>query len=516
MIGQTPRLLKSGQHSSSFYAELWATVCSGMIWRGELNERRKDGSLFTVHQTITPLRGPDGAIAHFVAIHEDITQRKAAEAQFEYIAEHDVLTGLDNRLVFQRSLSEAVVRAKRNGTMLAVMFLDLDRFKIINDSLGHAVGDQLLKSVASRIRSAVRASDVVARLGGDEFAIVQTDLIQTSGSVILATKLLELIAEPIMLGKQEVQTSASLGITIYPSDQSEPEQLLTNADLAMYRAKNEGRNRYELYSPKMNEEVKSRLRLERDIQHGLERHEFTLHYQPEIDQTTRKIIGVEALLRWRHPVRGLVSPTEFISIAEDCGLIIPLGQWALEQACIQNRDWQRAGFAPFPVSVNISPIQFQRDNIVANVRQALEDSGLDGKWLELEITEGLLMNSEHKAIAILNQLRELGAQLSIDDFGTGYSSLNYLKRFPVNKLKIDRSFVRDLESDPNDPAIIQAIISMGHSLGLRVLAEGVETENQVAILDRKGCDEYQGYFFHCPMPPDELNLVLSRENAGSP
>ncbi len=368
-IGQTPRILKSGQQDNAFYVEVWSTILSGRLWRGELSERRKDGSVYLVNQTITPIRDPDGAIAHFVAIHEDITERKAAEARFEYVAEHDVLTGLANRTVFQRSLTEAMTRAKRNGTMLGVMFLDLDRFKIINDSLGHISGDQLLKAIASRLRAAVRSTDVVARLGGDEFAIIQTDLVQNSGSVTLARKLLELIAEPIMLDSQEVGTSASLGITIYPNDESEPEQLLKNADLAMYRAKSEGRNRYRFFSPQMNEDVQARHALENDIRQALEHHEFSLQYQPEINQGTRRIIGVEALLRWQRDGRGLVSPSEFIAVAEDCGLIIPLSQWVLDEACTQNRAWQDAGFAPIVVSINISPIQFRRDDIVATVRQ---------------------------------------------------------------------------------------------------------------------------------------------------
>ena len=515
VIGQTPRVLKSGQQENAAYVELWRTICAGGVWRGDICNRRQDGSLYTVTQTITPLRDSSGAISHFVAVHEDITQRRAAEARFEYIAHHDVLTGLANRAVLQRSLPEAMHRAKRNGTMLAVMFLDLDRFKLVNDSLGHSIGDALLKAVGDRLRSAVRAGDIVARLGGDEFAIVQTDLAQAAGSVILAKKLLSRIAEPIEVGNQEINTTASLGITLYPNDESDPEQLLSNADLAMYRAKNEGRNRYQFYSPKMNAEVHVRLQMERDLNHAVERHEFVLRYQPRIDQSTRRIIGVEALIRWQRPNRGMVGPEEFIPVAEECGLIVPLGKWMLDHACAQNHAWQSAGLPPICVSVNISPVQFLRDNIAESVIEALKQSGLDGRWLELEITEGLLMQSAEKAIAILSRLHELGVQFSIDDFGTGYSSLNYLRRFSVDKLKIDQSFVSDLETDDSGSAIVRAIISLGHSLGLKVVAEGVETKKQSDFLDLHGCDEYQGFLFHRPMPPAELAALLALANGAT-
>jgi diguanylate cyclase (GGDEF)-like protein/PAS domain S-box-containing protein len=484
-------------------------------WRGELVQCHADGRTSIVEQIITTLRGPRGEIIHFVTVQEDITARKESERRIEHLAHHDALTGLANRVVFQDSLARALEQARRGGRMLALLLLDLDRFKLVNDSLGHAAGDLLLQGVADRLRSHVRGADLVARLGGDEFAIVQADPEGTEGAATLARRILDALDRPIVLNGREIHTTASIGITVFPGDFADGEQFVKNADLAMYRAKALGRNTYQFYSERMHAEVQARLTLENALRGALARQELVLHYQPQADLGSRagRITSVEALLRWQHPERGLVPPGEFIPVAEDSGLIVALGRWALRRACADCRTWRESGLPPLSVDVNMSSEQFHRDDIVAAVTEALAETGLAADCLGLEVTESLLATDIRATAEALHRLRRLGVRLSIDDFGTGYSSLSYLGHFPFDRLKIDKAFVEGVTSDPNDLAIIRAIISLGHALGMRVLAEGVETPDQRRCLAEMQCDEIQGRLISRPLPAERLVEFLRDRGA---
>jgi diguanylate cyclase (GGDEF)-like protein/PAS domain S-box-containing protein len=463
-------------------------------WRGELVQCHADGRSSIVEQIITTLRGPAGEITHFVTVQEDITARKESERRIEYLAHHDALTGLANRVVFQESLARALEQARRGGRMLALLLLDLDRFKLVNDSLGHAAGDLLLQSVAGRVRAHVRGADLVARLGGDEFAIVQADPEGTEGAATLARRILEALDRPIVLDGREIHTTASIGITVFPGDEADGEQF---------------------DSERMNAEVQARLTLENALRGALARQELALHYQPqaELGSSSVRITSVEALLRWQHPERGLISPGEFIPVAEDSGLIVALGRWALRRACADCRAWRESGLPPLRVDVNISAVQFHRDDIVATATEALVETGLDADCLGLEVTESLLATDIRATAEALHRLRRLGVRLSIDDFGTGYSSLSYLGNFPFDRLKIDKAFVEGGTSDPNDLAIIRAIISLGHTLRMRVLAEGVETPEQRRCLAEMQCDEIQGRLISRPLPTERLVEFLRDRGA---
>ena len=439
----------------------------------------------------------------------DVTEQKASQERLNYLAYYDVLTKLPNRTLFMDRLHLAIAGAGRHGTMMALLFLDLDHFKGINDTLGHAIGDRLLQETAVRLQSCVRQTDTVARLGGDEFAIIQTDLLSVDGAQMLAQKIVESIAQPFMLDGHEVYTSTSIGVTIYPLEQASPEQLLKNADMAMYAAKAQGRNNFQFYSPAMNTEAHKHRDLQIGLRQALERSELKLHYQPKINLRSGEIVGAEALLRWGHPQLGFIPPLEFIPIAEESGLIVPVGEWVLKQACRDIKAWQLAGLPGLCVSVNLSAVQFKRQNLVEAVIQALRESDLEPRYLELEITESLLMQTGAATVDVLDSLRQLGIRISIDDFGTGYSSLNYLKHLPVDILKIDRSFIIDIPADASDVAITKAIISLSHHLELKVIAEGVETQEQARFLNENGCDEGQGIYFSKPLPADRFEALLS-------
>ena len=440
----------------------------------------------------------------------DITERKASEARIAYLAQHDALTGLPNRALLQDRLDQALAQATRQGKRIALMFLDLDRFKTINDSLGHVTGDKLLQRVAERLRQCVRETDTVSRQGGDEFIIVLTgiDLPDEAGRV--AAKILDQLDPAFEVDGQQLRTSFSIGIALFPEDGASPESLMKNADTAMYHAKESGRNTYRFFDERMNVNTLERLQLENGLRQALDRGELQLAYQAQVELASGRIIGVEALLRWASETLGPVPPSRFIPLAEECGLIIPIGDWVLREACRQARRWQDAGLPPVPVGVNLSALQFRRSDIVAGVAAALAESGLDGRWLELELTESLLMESGPEVIVTLGKLKALGVRLSIDDFGTGYSSLAYLKRFPVDRLKIDQSFVRDLAQDPDDAVIIRAIIQLGRNLRLEVIAEGTETIEQMDFLRREGCTAAQGYLFSRPVPAEAIPALLQR------
>jgi diguanylate cyclase (GGDEF)-like protein len=437
-----------------------------------------------------------------------LQQTNRAEARIHHIAFHDDLTSLPNRLMFSQCLDQALSRHRRAGTQLAILFMDLNRFKVINDSLGQEVGDVLLCRVADRLRTQSRRGDTVARMGGDEFAVLiedHEDLVDISAC---AQRLVEHLSAPYMLGRKECRVTLSIGIGVFPGDGADSQRLLKAADVAMYRAKETGRNNYLFYSPAMNVHTAERLQLESDLAHALERGEFLLHYQPRVETTTGLITGTEALLRWNHPLRGLIPPLEFIPLAEETGLIVPIGEWVLATACARNKAWQDHRRSQLTVAVNLSARQFSDPSLLAKLTRIISASGLDPSSLELEITESTVMSDGDCAVAVLLELKSIGVQIAIDDFGTGYSSLAYLKRFPIDTLKVDRSFIRDIPGNSGDRNITQAIIVMAHSLKLKVVAEGVETEGQLKFLRTQRCDAVQGYLLYRPLPEAEVAAVL--------
>jgi diguanylate cyclase (GGDEF)-like protein/PAS domain S-box-containing protein len=446
---------------------------------------------------------------HFVAVFDNITERKNYQAQLEHQATHDPLTGLANRTLLMDRVEQALVYARRRERQVAVVMLDLDRFKMVNDSMGHDTGDALLRQIAARISSCVRSGDTVARLGGDEFMLVLADMAEELDAVTLARSLLQAIEQPLSVGEREMFVTASLGIALYPRDGEDSTLLLRNADVAMFRAKELGRNTFQFYSPEMNERIVERLELEVGLRRALEHDELVLHYQPQVELEHGTVFGAEALVRWQHPERGMVPPAEFIPVAEESGLIIRIGEWVLDAACAQLRRWQESGKPPVRVAVNVSARQFQQGDIVEMVRRTLQRHRVPASQLELEVTESAVMTDPAHTVTVLRALKQIGVSISLDDFGTGYSSLNYLKRFPIDELKIDQSFVRDLTVDPDDAAIAISIITLAHSLRRRVIAEGVETEAQLAVLQRHNCDAIQGYLFARPMPAERFMELLA-------
>ncbi|WP_019142283.1 putative bifunctional diguanylate cyclase/phosphodiesterase [Noviherbaspirillum massiliense] len=436
-----------------------------------------------------------------------------ANERLHHLALHDGLTRLPNRTLLEDRIIQAISSAQRSGKPFSVMFLDLDRFKTINDSLGHHYGDKLLQAVAQRLTAILRSEDTVARIGGDEFVVVLREMAEAQAAAHIAEKILTALARPFSIEGQEQNISSSIGISIYPDDGTDLRALMMHADSAMYHAKNMGRNNYQFFTKEMNAAAAMRLEMEKSLRHALENGEFELHYQPKVSTASGEIVAMEALVRWRHPQKGLVSPAEFIPLAEDMGLIIPLGAWVLSTACRQNRQWQLSGLPRLRVAVNLSAVQFRQKDLVEFIAQVLEDTGLEASCLELEVTESTVMQDAEEAALILERLHAKGIHISIDDFGTGYSSLSYLKRFHLDSLKIDRSFVRDISSDPDDAAIVKSVIALAHSLRLRVIAEGVETGEQLAFLRTLGCDEYQGYYRSRPLPAQEFERLL-RQSMG--
>jgi diguanylate cyclase (GGDEF)-like protein len=427
-------------------------------------------------------------------------ERKRAEDQIRFLAHHDALTSLPNRSLLKDRLTQAILQTQRHNPCVSVIFIDLDNFKTINDSLGHTAGDELLKIVAGRMVACVRSTDTVVRLGGDEFVILLVDLPANPGEIsAYLDRISAAIAEPILLEGRSLYVTCSMGVATYPNDGLDPDTLLMNADAAMYKAKDAGRDSVQFYTAEMNVRVREKLALQQEMRDGLARSEFTLLFQPQVDLRTDRIFAVEALVRWRHPALGLLSPLKFIPLAEETGLIVPLGDWILHEACRRNKAWQDAGLPPLRISVNVSARQFKEKTLIDRVNNALRESGMAANHLELEITEGLIMQDVDQAIATMKELQHLGVQLAIDDFGTGYSSLNALKNFPVARLKIDKSFIKNLASDDRDKAVAAAVISLGQKLNLRVIAEGVETAEQLAILRENNCDEIQGYYFSKPV-----------------
>jgi diguanylate cyclase (GGDEF)-like protein/PAS domain S-box-containing protein len=483
--------------------------------KAEKRYLHKDGSAVWVQLTIAEKRNGVGDLLYDVSIIEDITEKKRVESRIEYLATHDEMTGLPNRASFLQMLNQAVHTSKRHGRRFAVLFIDLDRFKAINDSLGHEAGDTLLKTMASRFSEAIRKSDVVARLGGDEFVVLVNEISGMEEIAIVARKLISAALRPVAIKGQDCRVTASIGVSAFPEDADDAEQLIKNADMAMYLAKEEGKNNFQCYSKEIRAMSVEKISLESNLANALDRGEFRLQYQAKVGLSTGEIKGVEALLRWWSPVLGSVPPLQFIPVAEETGLIVSIGKWVLHTACAQNMSWQKQGLPPVCMAVNISPRQFRDPGLVDDVAQVLEVTGLDPCLLELEITEGMVMHNIEQAIAKLRAIKEMGVRLAIDDFGTGYSSLAQLKQFPIDTLKVDRSFIRDIPDNAEDNAITEAIIAMGRTLGVTVVAEGVETAEQQSFLRSRYCDEMQGYFFSKPSHPDEFASLLQGQLAVS-
>jgi len=503
-IGQNPRLWSSKYQDRDFYEGFWKKLLNEGIWQGELLNRRKDGEIFPVWQTISGVRNKAGEIIQFISIFSDISEKKNSEERIYRLAHYDVITNLPNRVFFQDRLELALAHGRRQSSTLALLFLDLDNFKIINDAFGHPTGDTLLQQVGQRLSDIVREDDTVARLGGDEFTILLTDTHGNQDAALVAEKILSSFASPFKHEGIEIVVSASIGISAFPADGEDSLTLLKNADSAMYQAKQKGRNNFQFFTAEMNVQAQERLRMESDMRKALELDEFILHYQPQVSLETGQIVACEALVRWQHPYKGLISPYVFIPVAEESGLIIPLTEWVMRTALTQLQHWQQAGLPEIKMSVNLSAHQFGRQNLVPMVQRVLNETGIDAKYLELELTESMLMANVEAAVETLDALRDMGVSLSIDDFGTGYSSMAYLKRFPIDKLKVDQSFVRDLVIDSEDAAIVTATIALGHSLNLTVIAEGVETKQQLEFLQAKGCEQIQGYYFSRPVVAEQF------------
>ncbi|WP_417067586.1 EAL domain-containing protein [Niveibacterium terrae] len=511
VIGRSGEFLASSRHDEEFQNTVWAAVAECGFWQGEMWNTRKNGSVFPEWLSISAVHDERGATTSFVAEFSDITERKASEARIAYLAHHDPLTALPNRTLLQDRLLQAVARANREQSMVGLLFLDLDRFKTINDSLGHHAGDKLLKKVAERLGSCVRESDTICRQGGDEFIIVLPDLADADAAGRVAEKILNHFTEAFGIDSHSIATTFSIGIAVYPGDGEDPDSLMKNADTAMYHAKESGRSTYRFFTETMNADALERLQLENGLRQALEREEFQLHYQPQVSLSDGRIIGAEALIRWNRPEHGMVPPDRFISIAEESGLIVPIGRWVMREACRQTREWQDAGLPPITMAVNLSALQFRRDDILATVKSVLEESALAPEHLELELTESLLMENAEDVMSKLKQLKAMGVRLSIDDFGTGYSSLAYLKRLEVDRLKIDQSFVRDVPHDSEDAAIVRAVVQLGRSLRLEVIAEGVETLAHVGFLSAENCLIAQGYYYCRPVPAETFGEILSKE-----
>ncbi|MFJ2988548.1 EAL domain-containing protein [Collimonas sp. NPDC087041] len=508
MIGRNLEILHGDDHDQFGLEEIRSALREQRSANAVIRSYRKDGTLFWNDLYVAPVKDSSGRVSHFVTALYDITEMKSYEAELEHQARHDTLTGLANRNVLSDRLSQAIVYGELYGHRVWVLFVDLDRFKFVNDTLGHNAGDLLLKEVAQRLKAFTREADTIARLGSDEFVLILPERLDEELSVGLIQGMMDSIARPLQIEGYDFFLSCSIGVAVYPNDGADPESLLKHADIAMYRAKEMGNNNYQFYTAAMNERALERLRIEGDLRNALERKELLLYYQPQVDLRTGRVVGMEALIRWKHPQLGMISPTRFINLAEETGLIVQIGAWVMHTACEQNKAWQRMGLGYLRMSVNLSTRQFFQQNLVQSVAQVLEDTGLAPHYLEIELTESLVMTDVELAVGILNDLKAIGVQLSIDDFGTGYSSLAYLKSFPIDALKIDQSFVRDITVDQDDAAIVASIISLAHNLRLQVIAEGVETQEQLSYLQRHRCDEMQGFYFSEPIAAAAIEELL--------
>jgi diguanylate cyclase (GGDEF)-like protein/PAS domain S-box-containing protein len=514
-VGQTPRILQSGRHNSDFYHEMWESIRRTGSWRGEIWDQRKNGEAFPKLLTITAVKDDNGIITHYVGVHIDITQRKAAEEKITILALYDHLTRLPNRRLLLDRLQLALASSERSGRKGALLFIDLDNFKNLNDSLGHNIGDLLLIQVAERLKSCVREDDSVARLGGDEFVVMLLDLsdhpIEAAAQTeSIGEKIIIALSQPYQLAAHEYRCTASIGVALFSGSQQTTDDLMKQADIAMYQAKKAGRNSLRFFDQQMQENISARLLLEEELNLALEKQQFNLYYQIQVDSSSRPF-GAEVLIRWEHPGRGQVMPAQFIPLAEETGLILPIGQWVMETACAQLKAWEKDALTrDLILSVNVSAKQFHQADFVKQVQATVQRHAINPKLLNLELTEGMLLEDITMIIATMSALKAIGVQISLDDFGTGYSSLQYLKRLPLNQLKIDRSFVRDLVVDNNDKAIVRTIIAMAQNMELDIIAEGVETEAQLQQLVVMGCHHFQGYLFSRPVPIEQFEAQLKQ------
>ncbi|MGC2456841.1 MAG: EAL domain-containing protein [Gallionellaceae bacterium] len=509
LLGKNPRVMASGLHDKEFFREMWDAIHATGKWQGEIWDRGKNGRIYPKWTTINLVKDEHGNPTNYISAAIDITERKSIEKNIHFLAYYDVLTGLANRALLHDRLYQVMAAAHRDRQKFSLLFLDIDRFKYINDSLGHAMGDRLLQFVARRLMKCVREGDTVSRIGGDEFVVLLRETDQ-SGAVHVAEKILKSLADAYEIEGTQISTYASIGISVYPTHAGDIDTLIRNAEMAMYHAKSEGRNNCQFYTEEMNLRTTHMFAMEKDIRLALERNEFSLRYQPQVDLRNGGICGMEVLLSWQHPEMGCMSPADFIAVAEETGQIMLIGEWVLHAACTQLAAWRKQGMARFPMAVNLSIRQLRQPNLAKRIASMLEQFQLHPGDLELELTEGIMMENSELAMTFMTQMHELGVHLSIDDFGTGFSSLSYLKRLPIDKLKIDQSFVHDIEIDDSDAAIVRSIISLGHRLGLGVIAEGVETLEQLDFLRICGCDQMQGYYFSRPLVADEFIDFVSR------
>ena len=501
-------VLRSDRHDEEFYESIWRRIYKNGNWQGELWSKRKDGDVFPQWTNISVVKDSEGVVSSYVCVFSDISSIKESQNKLDYLAHHDPLTDLPNRLLFNARVEQSLASARRNKTLLAVLFLDLDHFKNINDTLGHPIGDLLLKEVSSRLIECVREEDIVSRLGGDEFSILLEEMHDPNFASIVARKIIGLLSKKYILDNHEVFVTCSVGISIFPNDGDDITTLLKNADSALYRAKDQGRNTYQYYTEELSIRAMERMMMENSLRYALERNELIVYYQPQVDLYSGHIIGMEALLRWQHPEIGLIPPNDFIPLAEETGLIIPIGEWVLRTACARLQSWIESGFPKMRMAVNLSSCQFNQRNLPEVISNILQETGLDPTLLEIELTERIVMSDAEKSVKMITDLKKLNIQLSIDDFGTGYSSLSYLKKFPIDRIKIDKSFVNNIISDSEDAAISQAIISMSHGMSLKTIAEGVETVEQLEFLRSRKCDEVQGFYFSKPLPETDIERLL--------
>ena len=513
VVGKNPSMLSAGRTTREEYERMWAAISLKGYWQGEIWDRRKDGGVYPKWLSISVMRDESGEIRFHIAHFSDISAERAAEAKLHHMAHHDMLTGLSNRVSLKDRLEHALALARRESSRVALLFIDLDRFKSINDTLGHHVGDELLIAVSQRLRQCVRESDLVARLGGDEFVVMLPGLDQSAAAASVAEKIVASIGEPYLIGAHTLYTTPSVGIAIYPEDGADGESLMRDADAAMYHAKSAGRNNFQFFDAKMNELAVERLSIEHALRHALSRDEFRLHFQPVIDIRTGRVSSIEALVRWQHPERGLLAPGFFIGVAEETGLIQAIGHWVLWAACRQLADFRAAGIADVRMAINISALQMRNGNLPVLAQGIMAAYSLQAGDLIFEITESIAMEQPKETERILDQLHAMGIQLALDDFGTGYSSLSYLKLFALDTLKLDRSFVEEIGVDADGQIICDATIGLAHSLRLRLVAEGVETQEQLDYLQARGCHYVQGYLFSRPLPADQILELIKSRNA---
>ena len=513
VVGRNPRLLMSDRHDSAFFNAIWASLESSGSWRGEIWNRRKNGQVYPERMAINTVRDDDGAISAYVSVSSDLSALRAAHHQVDFLSNHDPLTLLPNRAVLAERMRQAIAAARHGECQIALLLFNLDRLQRINDSLGHETGDAMLQEMARRAGLLTGPADTLAHLGGDEFVLLLTQCLDSDDVIVAARRLIEEVSRPVMVGGHDLIITTSVGISIYPRDGANPSELLKAADVALSHMKDTGRNGFRFFKGEMNAHALRWMSLETHLRRAIERGELSLNYQPQVSIADGSICSMEALLRWRSPELGQVAPGDFIALAEDTGMILPIGNWVIRQACLQNKAWQDAGMAPLRVAVNVSAHQFMAGTVPSVVADALLESGLEARWLEVELTESVMMHDSESTAAQLSALTEMGVSISLDDFGTGYSSLGYLSRFMLDKLKIDQTFVRNITTEPRSAAIAQATVALAHGLSLVVIAEGVETEGQLAFLAAIGCDEVQGFLFSRPVPADDMARMMSGETA---